>query len=278
MASTMSLNELVMRPLALRQTCRPRSDRGEARHSVSSTSAHHNHGPSSHQGDDDDVETSRASTSSLTTYLNSLNPLDYQMPSSSEQTDETLFARQTSLLNQMQRMHEEMRGGFKLFRKALKGVFSKKKNASNAPSKIPSTKDTSSSSIDYTPKSPTLSSPPSTNGYLNPLLLLPPRVSPPPSTQETQENASIDITLTLSPIILLDVQFDTPSPSPPIFGHSIYWNLLEAHGDSCLCCIHNRTLVFGLRDERQYMFSYIEHILSQPPTTIIPPPPSSSPN
>ncbi|GJS71017.1 hypothetical protein Tco_0703858 [Tanacetum coccineum] len=32
----------VMRPLALRQTRRPRSDRGKARHSVSSTSAHHN--------------------------------------------------------------------------------------------------------------------------------------------------------------------------------------------------------------------------------------------
>ncbi|GJT41083.1 hypothetical protein Tco_0940948 [Tanacetum coccineum] len=42
--------------------------------------------------DDDDVETSRASTQSPTTYLNSLNPLNYQnyhMPSASEQTDET---------------------------------------------------------------------------------------------------------------------------------------------------------------------------------------------
>nr|GEV14107.1 isovaleryl-CoA dehydrogenase, mitochondrial [Tanacetum cinerariifolium] len=101
-------------------------------------------------------------------------------------------------------------------------------------------------------------------------------VPPPPPTQATQENASIDITLTLSPITPLDVQFDTPSPSPPIFDHSISWNLLEAHGNSCLCCIHNRTLIFGLRDKLQYMFSYIEHMLSQPPTTIIPPPPSSS--
>ncbi|GJT05068.1 hypothetical protein Tco_0839530 [Tanacetum coccineum] len=80
--------------------------------------------------DDDDVETSRASTPSPTTYLNSLNPLNYQnyqMPSSSEQTDETLFERQTTLLNQTQQMHKEMRGGFKSFGKALKGVFSKKK-------------------------------------------------------------------------------------------------------------------------------------------------------
>ncbi|GJW38212.1 hypothetical protein Tco_0064057 [Tanacetum coccineum] len=122
----------VMRPLALRQTRRPRSDRGKARHSVSSSSSHHQ-GTSSHQhddDDDDDVETSRASTPSPTTYLNSLDSLNYQnyqIPSSSEQTDETLFTRQTTLLNQTQQMHEEMRGGFKSFGKALKGVFSKKK-------------------------------------------------------------------------------------------------------------------------------------------------------
>ncbi|GJT87964.1 hypothetical protein Tco_1069681 [Tanacetum coccineum] len=122
----------VMRPLALKQTRRPRSDRGKARHSVSSSSSHHQ-GTSSHQHDDDDddnVQTSRASTPSPTTYLNSLDPLNYQnyqMPSASEQTDETLFERQTVLLNQTQQMHKEMRGGFKSFGKALKGVFSKKK-------------------------------------------------------------------------------------------------------------------------------------------------------
>ncbi|GJZ27682.1 zf-CCHC domain-containing protein [Tanacetum coccineum] len=43
----------VMRPLALKQTRRPRSDRGKARHSVSSSSSHHQ-GTSSHQHDDDD--------------------------------------------------------------------------------------------------------------------------------------------------------------------------------------------------------------------------------
>nr|GEV48147.1 ribosomal protein L7Ae/L30e/S12e/Gadd45 [Tanacetum cinerariifolium] len=77
-------------------------DRGKARRSVSSSSSRHQ-GTSSHQhDDDDDVETSRASTPSPTTYLNSLHPLDYQnyhVPSSFEQTDETLFARQTTLLN-----------------------------------------------------------------------------------------------------------------------------------------------------------------------------------
>ncbi|GJT21957.1 zf-CCHC domain-containing protein [Tanacetum coccineum] len=155
-----------------------------------------------HEDDDDDdvYETSRASTPSPTTYLNSLNPLNYQnyeIPSASEQTDETLFERQTTLLNQTQEMHKEMRG------------------------------DTSSSSIDYIPKSPTSSTSPSPNGYLNPSTSPPPRVSPPPPTQD---NASMDITLTLSPNTPLDVQFDTPSPSPPIIAHPIPWNFLEAHG------------------------------------------------
>ncbi|GKE09267.1 hypothetical protein Tco_1412818 [Tanacetum coccineum] len=148
-------------------------------------------------------------------------------------------------------------------------------SAPNALSKTPPTKGTSSSSIDYTPKSPTSSISPSTNGYLNSPIFPPPRVPPPPLTQE---NASMDITLTLSPITLLDVQFATPSPSPPIFGHPIPWNLLEAHGDSCLCCIHNRTLIFGLRDELQCMFSHIEYMLSQPPPPNSPPPPLLSPN
>ncbi|GKB80860.1 hypothetical protein Tco_0947755 [Tanacetum coccineum] len=167
----------VMRPLALKQTRRPRSDRDKARHSVSSSSSHH-HDTSSHQhDDDDDVETSRVSTPSPTTYLNSFNPLNYQnyeMPSATEQTDETLFERQTT--------------------------------------------NTSSSSIDYIPKSLTSSTLPSPNGYLNPSTSPPSRVSPPPPTQD---NASMDITLTLSLNTPLDVQFDTPSPLPPIIAHPI---------------------------------------------------------
>ncbi|GJR63244.1 RNA-directed DNA polymerase, eukaryota, reverse transcriptase zinc-binding domain protein [Tanacetum coccineum] len=102
-------------------------------------------------------------------------------------------------------------------------------SAPNAPSKTPSTKGTSSSSIDYTPKSLSSSTSPSPNGYLNLPTSPLPRVPPPPPTQE---NKLMDITLTVSPITPLDVQFDTPLPSPPIFGHPIPWNLLEAHGDS----------------------------------------------
>nr|GEU92458.1 zf-CCHC domain-containing protein/UBN2 domain-containing protein [Tanacetum cinerariifolium] len=89
-------------------------------------------------------------------------------------------------------------------------------SALNATSKTPSTIATSSSSIDYKHKSPMSS---------------PPRVPPPPPTQES---GSMDITLTLSPITPLDIQFNTPSPSPPLFGHLISWNLLEAHRATCL--------------------------------------------
>ncbi|GJS40168.1 hypothetical protein Tco_0565211 [Tanacetum coccineum] len=127
-------------------------------------------------------------------------------------------------------------------------------SAPNAPSKTPSTKDTSSSSIDYIPKSPTSSTSPSPNGYLNPSTSPPPRVSPPPPTQD---NASMDITLTLSPNTPLDVQFDTPSPSPPIIAHPIPWNFLEAHATLCtvfsaireLVDIVKKTLEFGARGD-----------------------------
>ncbi|GJZ64098.1 hypothetical protein Tco_0620519 [Tanacetum coccineum] len=78
-------------------------------------------------------------------------------------------------------------------------------SAPNAPSKIPSTKGTSSSYIDYIPKSPTSSTSPSTNGYLNSLISPPLKVPPPPLTQE---DASMDITLTLSPITPLDFSTD----------------------------------------------------------------------
>ncbi|GJW27023.1 hypothetical protein Tco_0663433 [Tanacetum coccineum] len=125
------IDDRVMRPLALKQTRRPQSDHGKERTFVLILIfPYHGTLISFNHDDDDDVETSRASTPSPTTYLNSLNPLNYQnykMPSASEQTDETLFERQSTLLNQTQEMHKEMRGGFKSFGKALKGVFSKKK-------------------------------------------------------------------------------------------------------------------------------------------------------
>nr|GEV37824.1 hypothetical protein [Tanacetum cinerariifolium] len=143
----------------------------------------------------------------------------------------------------------------------------------NAPLKTPSTKGTSLSFIDYTSKSPTSSTSPSTNGYLNSPTSPSPRVT---SNSIKCINGHHSHPFTNYPS--LDVQFNTLSPFPPIIGHPIPWNLLEAHGDSCLCCIHNHTLIFGLRDELQYMFSYIEHMLSQPPPPNSTPPPSLLPN
>ncbi|GKB57348.1 hypothetical protein Tco_0913534 [Tanacetum coccineum] len=96
----------VMRPLALKQTRNPQRD------------------------DDEDDGASHDSTPSPTTYLNSLKPLDYQqydIPTSSKQDDDLLFERQTDLLNQTQKMHKELKGGFKSFGKALRGVSGKKK-------------------------------------------------------------------------------------------------------------------------------------------------------
>nr|GEW81942.1 ribosomal protein L7Ae/L30e/S12e/Gadd45 [Tanacetum cinerariifolium] len=87
--------ERVMRPLALRQARRPRSECGKARHSVSLTFTHHNRGSSSRQEDDDEDDgASRASTPSPTTYRNSLKLLNYQqyeIPSPFEQSDDLLF-------------------------------------------------------------------------------------------------------------------------------------------------------------------------------------------
>ncbi|GKE23444.1 hypothetical protein Tco_1434956 [Tanacetum coccineum] len=122
-------------------------------------------------------------------------------------------------------------------------------SAPNAPSKTPSTIATCSSSIDHKPKSPTSSTSPSTHGYLTSLMSPPPRVPLPPPTHES---GSMDTTLTLSPITPLDIQFNTPYPSipsPPPFGHPISWNLLEAHGATCLSCIHNCRLIIGLSEE-----------------------------
>ncbi|GJV68954.1 hypothetical protein Tco_1484463 [Tanacetum coccineum] len=127
--------DLVMCPLALRQTRRPQSDHGtqKARYSFSSSSTHH-FGSSSHQEDNDNNEgTSRASTPSSNSYLNSLSslaPQTYKILTSSKQTDRLFFERQTTLLNQTQQIHEKVRGGFKSFGKALKGVFGKKQKES----------------------------------------------------------------------------------------------------------------------------------------------------
>ncbi|GKD27423.1 hypothetical protein Tco_1233637 [Tanacetum coccineum] len=73
-----SLAHMVMRPLALKQTQKPQSDRrmSKAHHSVSSSSTHHYRSSSHHGEDDEDDGISRASTPSPTTFLNSPSPLN----------------------------------------------------------------------------------------------------------------------------------------------------------------------------------------------------------
>ncbi|GJR57628.1 hypothetical protein Tco_1499790 [Tanacetum coccineum] len=111
---------------------------------------------------------------------------------------------------------------------------------------------TCSSFIDSKLKSLTSSTSPSTNGYLTSTMSPPIRIPPPPLTQES---GSMDITSLLLTNHSTDIPINTPSPSipsPPLFGHPISWNLLEAHGATCLCCIHNRRLILGLSEELQY--------------------------
>nr|GEW06045.1 ribosomal protein L7Ae/L30e/S12e/Gadd45 [Tanacetum cinerariifolium] len=124
---------MVMYPLALKRTRKPQNDRGmpKAHHSVSSSSAYHYGSLTHHGNDDEDDGISHASTPSPTTFLNSLSSLNYQkydIPTSSQKDDDLLFEQQTALLNQLQQMHEEVRGGFKSFRKALKESLSRRRN------------------------------------------------------------------------------------------------------------------------------------------------------
>ncbi|GJR31204.1 hypothetical protein Tco_1107436 [Tanacetum coccineum] len=115
----------------------------------------------------------------------------------------------------------------------------------NAPSKTPSTKDTSST-FDTTSssfESKSQSSPPSSNDtpspqpsnlFLDDIMDVPPR---PSNLIPLQSHPSLDITLSLSPITPLDHILDTPSPPSPqpppqshLMGHPIYFNMFDYHG------------------------------------------------
>ncbi|GJS45773.1 hypothetical protein Tco_0595894 [Tanacetum coccineum] len=114
----------------------------------------------------------------------------------------------------------------------------------NTPSKTPSTKYTSStfgttsSSFESKPQSSPLSSndtpsPQPSNPFLNDIMDAPPRPSNP---LPLESHPSLDITLFLSPITLLDHILDTPSPpsqppppQPPIMGHPVYFNMFDYH-------------------------------------------------
>ncbi|GJU84144.1 retrovirus-related pol polyprotein from transposon TNT 1-94 [Tanacetum coccineum] len=158
----------------------------------------------------------------------------------------------------------------------------------NAPSITPSTKDTSStfgttsSSFESKPQSslPTSNDTPSpqlSNPFLENLMDAPLRPSHP---IPLQSHPFLDITLSLSPITPFDQILDTPSPpspqppaQPPLMGHPIYFNYHNYHGSTCLCCFHNRNLIFSLRDEMNLMFAHIEFLLNSAISSLSPPHP-----
>ncbi|GKD12210.1 hypothetical protein Tco_1196617 [Tanacetum coccineum] len=160
----------------------------------------------------------------------------------------------------------------------------------NAPSKTPSTNQTSSSQENTSSsfQSKLQISPPSSNGPNSPQplnLLLDNILDVPPTPlnpQPLQSHPSLDITLSLSPITPLDHIHDTlllPSPQqpqPPIMGHPLYYNYHDYYGSTCIYFSHNRTLFFlflTLRDEMNIMFAHLEYLLTIAITSHFPPPP-----
>ncbi|GKE74407.1 hypothetical protein Tco_1536448 [Tanacetum coccineum] len=146
----------------------------------------------------------------------------------------------------------------------------------NAPSKTPSTNQTSSIQDNTSssfqskhqishPSSNEPTSPQPLNPLLENILDAPPR---PLNPQPLQSHPSLDITLSLSLITLLDHIHDTPSPpsspqpQPPIMGHPLFYNYHNYHGSTCISCSHNRNLFFTLRDEINIMFAHFKYLLT----------------
>nr|GEY37344.1 hypothetical protein [Tanacetum cinerariifolium] len=164
----------------------------------------------------------------------------------------------------------------------------------NAPSKIPSTKDTSStfgttsSSFESKPQSSPSSSndtpyPQPSNPFLNDIMNATQR---PLNPIPLQSRPSLDITLSLSPITPLDHFLDTPSPplpqpqpqpqpplQPPLMGQPIYFNYHDYYRSTYLCCFHNQNLSFTLRDEMNLMFAHLKCLLTSAIASPSPPHP-----
>ncbi|GKE88396.1 hypothetical protein Tco_1565871 [Tanacetum coccineum] len=139
------------------------------------------------------------------------------------------------------------------------------------PKDTSSTFGTTSSSFESKPQSSPLSShdtpsPQPSSPFLDDIMDAPPR---PLNPLPLQIHPSLDITLSLSPNTPFDHIIDTlspPSPQPlpqrPLMGHPIYFNMFDYHGVNCLCCFHNRNLIFSLRDEMNIMFAHLEYLLT----------------
>ncbi|GJT06550.1 hypothetical protein Tco_0841012 [Tanacetum coccineum] len=263
-----------------------------SRHSTSSSSAF-NQPSSSHLNDDDDdgndEGTSCASTPSFIRYVNSLTNQVPQVPqnlSNVDQNMEPFYTRQTKILNRQVQLRDEHRGGVRSIGKNNYLSTSLSPTPLNAPSKTPSTNQTSLSqdntSSSFQAKlqiSPPISNEPTSPQPLNPLLEnildVPPR---PLNPQPLQSLPSLDITLSLSPITPRENLSSPPSPlppppQPPIMGHPLYYNYHDYYGSTCICCVHNRNLYLNLRDEMNIMFAHLEYLLTTAFTTYFPPPP-----
>ncbi|GJS43619.1 hypothetical protein Tco_0568662, partial [Tanacetum coccineum] len=122
------LYDRVMYPLTAQQERKTRKDYGtkRGRHSTSSSSAF-DHLSSSHLNDDGDDEnddgTSRASTHSLTQFVNSLTnevPRIFENPPNIDTNIEPFYTHQTKILNSQAQLRDEQRGGLRSIGKGIK--------------------------------------------------------------------------------------------------------------------------------------------------------------
>nr|GEW05286.1 retrovirus-related Pol polyprotein from transposon TNT 1-94 [Tanacetum cinerariifolium] len=131
------LCDRVMYPLAPQHEKKTRKDYGmkKGRHStLASSSSAFDHPSSSHHVDDDNDEddegTSRVCSPSPTSYVNSLSneiPQVFTNPPHDEKNMQTLFTRQTKILNRQVQMRDEHMSTLKSIRKGVKNLWKGKK-------------------------------------------------------------------------------------------------------------------------------------------------------
>ncbi|GJS11960.1 hypothetical protein Tco_0368756 [Tanacetum coccineum] len=282
-----------MEPLSSSQERKPKKDHStrKGRTSTSLTPAFGEPSSSHPTNDDEDVDhnegTSHASIPSPVSYVNSLInqvPQVFQNPPNIDPHLEPFYTRQTEIINRQVQIRDEHRGGVsdeEVTTTPSPITTYSSPSAPNAPSKTTSTKETTSSheitSSYFQSKlqlSPTPSneptSPQTQNHFLQNLMDVPPRPSNPLPIQTI---SPLDITLSLSPIIPLEIPSSPPLPQPSIMGHPLYYNYHDYHGSTCVCCFNNRNLYLNLRDEMNIMFAHLEYLITTALTTHFPPPP-----
>nr|GEW90062.1 DNA helicase Pif1-like protein [Tanacetum cinerariifolium] len=225
---------------------KPRKDRGMRRGRHFTSSSTFNEPSSSHLNNDDgnNEGTSRASTPLPIRYVSSLTnqvPQLFQNPPNIDPHLKPFYTRQTEIINRQVQLREEQRGGVSF---SYNNFFISNSSKCTIKNHITSTNQTSSSqenkSSSFHSKlqiSPPSSHEPTFPHHLNHLLDnisdVPPR---PLNPQPFQSHPSLDITLSLSPITLLDHIYETPSPpsppqpQPPIMGHPLFYNYHDYHG------------------------------------------------